>query len=113
MGESAVPEHFKPRGGRLPARLVDAGDVERREASNIKDVSTERGRDPVRRKSVVCGESSEGGGTETYGPMRPKRNETKRNGTERNETKATPLVLLLIIIALRPNDGLQNNGQTV
>ena len=33
---------------------------------------------------------SEGGGTETYGPMRPKRNETKRNGTERNETKATP-----------------------
>ena len=37
---------------------------------------------------------SEGGGTETYGPMRPKRNETKRNGTKRNETeretKATP-----------------------
>ena len=28
----------------------------RAKASNIKDVSTERGRDPVRRKSVVCGE---------------------------------------------------------
>ena len=35
---------------------TEARVVCRAKASNIKDASTERGRDPVRRKSVVCGE---------------------------------------------------------
>ena len=57
MGESAVPEHFsREAAGCQLVRATRAAAMRcRAKASNIKDVSTERGRDPVRRKSVVCG----------------------------------------------------------
>ena len=65
---------------------TEARVVCRAKASNIKDVSTERGRDPVRRKSVVCVGEAEGGAT----AKRTARTDATDNETERNGTKATP-----------------------